>query len=138
MSAWDPLCSTCPSRTILSHVADKWTLLVLGLLSSGPVRFNELRRQVQGISQKMLSQTLKNLERYGLVARQAFPTVPVTVEYSATDMGQTLMSTIDALRHWTIAHADQVFEAQARYDLQAQTVMSTKSKIGISPSRHHR
>lgn len=138
MSAWDPLCSTCPSRAILSHVADKWALLVLGLLSSGPVRFNELRRQVEGISQKMLSQTLKNLERDGLVARQAFPTVPVTVEYSATDMGQTLMSTIDALRHWTIANADQVFEAQARYDLQAQAAAGSRARIGISPSRPHR
>ena len=116
MSAWDPLCSTCPSRAILSHVADKWALLVLGLLSSGPVRFNELRRQVEGISQKMLSQTLKNLERDGLVARTVYPTVPPKVEYALTGLGQTLTGAIAALGDWARANGAAMAEARAKFD----------------------
>ena len=79
--------ATCPTRLVLGHVADKWAVLILGSLSEEPVRFNELRRLIVGISQQMLSQTLKSLERDGLVSRKAIPTVPVTVEYSITPGG---------------------------------------------------
>ena len=84
--------SDCPTRQVLDRVADKWTVLVLLLLARKPTRFNELRRAIQGISQKMLSQTLRTLERDGLVNRKVIATVPVTVEYSITPLGRTLAS----------------------------------------------
>jgi DNA-binding HxlR family transcriptional regulator len=105
---------------VLDRVADKWAVLILGLLTSGPVRFNRLRREIEGLSQKMLSQTLKSLERDGLVRREAFPTVPVTVEYSITPLGRTLADTVDALRIWGETHIEAVLEAQRRYDSGAE------------------
>jgi len=106
----------CASRIVLDRVADKWTVLVLGILVQRPTRFNQLRREIEGLSQKVLSQTLKNLERDGLVVRKAFPTVPVTVEYSVTPLGETLASKMGALLEWAEANAGQIVEAQARYD----------------------
>jgi DNA-binding HxlR family transcriptional regulator len=97
-------------------VADKWTVLVLGLLVQRPTRFNQLRREIEGLSQKVLSQTLKNLERDGLVVRKVFPTVPVTVEYSVTPLGETLASRMGALLEWAEANVGEIIEAQARYD----------------------
>jgi DNA-binding HxlR family transcriptional regulator len=82
----------------------------------GPVRFNRLRRTVEGISQKMLSQTLKTLERDGLVSRKAIATVPVTVEYAATPLGRSLAAPMDALRIWAETHMDEVLASQQRYD----------------------
>lgn len=114
--AWNCYSSTCPSRLVLNRLADKWALLILGTLSDGPVRFNELRRRIDGVSQKMLSQTLKNLERDGLIRRKAYPTVPVTVEYAMTDLGATLAGTIEALRQWTATHMDDVLQCQQAYD----------------------
>ncbi|MEE1610120.1 winged helix-turn-helix transcriptional regulator [Microvirga sp. CF3016] len=108
--------ATCPTRLVLDRVADKWTVLILGLLADGPMRFNQLRRQIEGLSQKMLSQTLKGLERDGLISRRAFATVPVTVEYSITPLGQTLASTVDALRIWAETHISEVLDAQKRFD----------------------
>jgi DNA-binding HxlR family transcriptional regulator len=103
---------------VLDRVADKWAVLVLGLLAKGPLRFNQLRRAIAGLSQKMLSQTLKSLERDGLVSRKAFATVPVTVEYSITPLGETLTATVDALRLWAEANIGEVEAAQQRYDLE--------------------
>ncbi len=108
--------ATCPTRMVLDRVADKWTVLVLGLLAESPHRFNELRRKIGGLSQKMLSQTLKTLERDGLVDRRAFATVPVTVEYSITPLGLTLARTVDGLRLWAETHMTDVLTAQRRYD----------------------
>jgi DNA-binding HxlR family transcriptional regulator len=119
MKVPDPYSATCATRLVLDRVADKWTVLILGLLSKGPMRFNQLRRQIEGLSQKMLSQTLKSLERDGLISRKAFPTVPVTVEYSITPLGQTLTSTVDALRIWAETHIGEVIDAQKRYDAAA-------------------
>lgn len=112
--------ANCPTRLVLDRIADKWAVLVLVLLADGPVRFNRLRRSIDGLSQKMLSQTLKNLERDGLVHRQAIATVPVTVEYSITPLGQTLARTLDAVRDWAEAHIGDVQKAQKRYDKIAQ------------------
>lgn len=108
--------SDCPTRMVLDRIADKWAVLVLGLLAEGPQRFNQLRRRIEGLSQKMLSQTLKSLERDGLVHRRAIATVPVTVEYSITPLGQTLAATVDGLRVWAEAHIAEVQRAQKRYD----------------------
>ncbi len=90
----NPYRADCPTRMVLDRVADKWTVLVLGLLEKGPVRFNRLRRAVEGLSQKMLAQTLRRLERDGLVTRTAFATVPVTVEYALTPLGQRLAAAV--------------------------------------------
>ncbi|MBI4365360.1 MAG: helix-turn-helix transcriptional regulator [Deltaproteobacteria bacterium] len=106
----------CPTRKVLDRIADKWAVLVLGLLSKEPVRFNQLRRKIDGVSQKMLSQTLKSLERDGLVHRKVFPTVPVTVEYSITPLGRTLVETVDGLRIWAETHMGEVQKSQNRYD----------------------
>ena len=100
-------------------MADKWSVLVLGLLAEGPQRFNQLRRQIEGISQKMLSQTLKVLERDGLVTRKVTPSVPVTVEYRLTPLGQTLTATVEALREWAETHIEEVQTAQKHYDARA-------------------
>lgn len=106
----------CPTRLVLDRLADKWALLILDRLQEGPVRFNHLRREIKGISQKVLSQTLKRLERDGLVSRSVFPTVPVTVEYRLTPLGQTLTETVSALAHWAESNMDAVLAAQAAYD----------------------
>jgi DNA-binding HxlR family transcriptional regulator len=106
----------CPTRQVLDRIADKWTVLVLGLLADGPVRFNRMRREINGVSQKMLSQTLKNLERDGLVHREAKATVPVTVEYSITPLGRTLAETVGAITVWAQAHIADVQQAQQRFD----------------------
>jgi DNA-binding HxlR family transcriptional regulator len=112
----NPYQADCPTRMVLDRIGDKWAVLALGLLRNGPVRFNRLRRSIEGVSQKMLSQTLKSLERDGLVHRRAFATVPVTVEYSLTPLGRTLSSTLDALRDWAERHIEEVRAAQRRYD----------------------
>ena len=113
---WNPYSAACPTRLVLDRIADKWAVLVLGLLGDGPLRFNELRRRIEGLSQKMLSQSLKSLERDGLVHRKAIATVPVTVEYSNTDLGRTLTATVDALRLWAEAHIEDVLTNQQQYD----------------------
>lgn len=135
MNLPDVYISSCPTRLILDRVADKWAVLVLLLLSDGPVRFNQLRRRIQGLSQKMLSQTLKNLERDGLISRKAFPTVPVTVEYAMTPLGRTLLTTLDALKDWAEQNIEQVLAAQQNYDgaaLSRQSSGSRPAKIGPS------
>lgn len=114
--AYDVYENRCPTRLVLDRLADKWALLVLDRLRAEPVRFNGLRRDIKGISQKVLSQTLKNLERDGLVTRTAFATVPVTVEYALTPLGLTLTETVAALAHWAERNMDAVIEAQVAYD----------------------
>lgn len=106
----------CPTRRVLDRIGDKWAVLILILLASGSKRFNALRRLIDGVSQKMLSQTLKSLERDGLVSRRVIPTVPVTVEYSITPLGRTLYDAVDTLRVWAETHIGEVEAARARYD----------------------
>lgn len=112
----DPFNARCPTRQVLDRIGDKWAVLVLILLEQQTLRFNELRRRIEAISQKMLSQTLKSLERDGLISRKVFATVPVTVEYSLTPLGLTLAQTVHALTLWAEAHIGEVQEAQQRYD----------------------
>jgi DNA-binding HxlR family transcriptional regulator len=122
---WNAYATRCPTRLVLDRIADKWAVLVLGLLADRPVRFNQLRRQIEGISQKMLSQTLKSLERDGLVLRKVTPTVPVTVEYSITPLGLTLSATVDGLRIWAETHIEKVLLAQQQYDAVGRQTGST-------------
>jgi DNA-binding HxlR family transcriptional regulator len=112
----DAFNARCPTRQVLDRIGDKWAVLVLILLEQETLRFNELRRRIDSISQKMLSQTLKSLERDGLISRRAFATVPVTVEYSLTPLGRTLAGTVAALTLWAEEHIGEVEEAQRRYD----------------------
>lgn len=112
---YNPYNPTCPSRLVLDRIADKWTALVVGALAERTKRFGALRREVGGISQKMLTQTLRDLERDGLVERRVHPTVPVTVEYSLTEIGRTLIKPLEALSAWATAHIGQIEAARIRY-----------------------
>lgn len=103
-------------REVLDRVGDKWSLLVIGLLGDGVQRFSELRRGVDGISQRMLAVTLRGLERDGLVTRTVHPTVPPKVEYSLTVMGRTLLSTVCELVDWADQHATEIDSARQAYD----------------------
>ncbi|RKH07881.1 winged helix-turn-helix transcriptional regulator [Corallococcus carmarthensis] len=111
-----PFVATCPTRELLDQLADKWSVLLLLALSDGPVRFNALKRKVEGITQKMLGQTLRRLERNGLVERRVFATVPVTVEYEVTPLGRSLYGIVDAIRNWSIDHIGVVQKARERFD----------------------
>lgn len=106
----------CPMLLVLERIANKWAVLVVATLWKQPLRFNELRRTIGGVSQKVLSQTLKGLERDGLISRKVTPTVPITVEYSITKLGETLAATVDPLRLWSADHIDEVFAARAAFD----------------------
>lgn len=101
---------------ILSRVGDKWTVLVVNYLGNGPMRFNEMRRTVSGISQKMLTTTLRGLERDGFVTRTVFPTIPPRVEYELTDLGRELLVPVRALGAWAVANHDRVLAARSRFD----------------------
>jgi DNA-binding HxlR family transcriptional regulator len=107
----------CAIRVVLDRIADKWTVLVMSLLAAGaPRRFNELRRAIEGISQKMLTQTLRDLERDGLVARTVYPEIPPRVEYTLTPLGDTLCVPIGELGEWARAHHKEIEHAQAAFD----------------------
>lgn len=109
----------CPARDTLAVLADKWVLLVLGTLrqSEGPVRFNDLRRRLDGITQKMLTRTLRDLERHGLVRRVIYPTVPPRVEYSLTEMGIDLGRLTHALGEWATRNAEEISSAREQFDV---------------------
>ena len=108
--------SRCPTRKVLDLIGDKWTVLIIGLLELEPKRFSELQRSIDGISHKMLTQTLRGLERDGLVNRTVYPEVPPRVEYTLTPLGETLCAPIDAIREWAETHIDEVSAAQVSYD----------------------
>ena len=107
-------------RDVLNRVGDKWSVLVIRTLGAGPLRFNALRRAVEGISQRMLTLTLRGLERDGLVHREVHPTVPPQVEYSLTALGETLLGTIQALAEWAYTHRMDIQQARARFDAEVQ------------------
>lgn len=113
--------SDCPVRQALDRLGDKWTTLIIGMLEDGPKRFSELQRGIGGISQKMLTQTLRSLERDGLVKRTLYPEVPPRVEYELTELGKTLCEPIAAIIRWTEAHIGQVIAAQIQYDTDHHT-----------------
>lgn len=105
-----------PIRETLSRVGDKWSVLIVGILSDAPLRFNELRRRIEGISQRMLTRTLRELERDGLVTRTVTPTKPPSVEYALTELGNTLLEPVKALVIWTQSNYPQISKAQQRFD----------------------
>lgn len=113
---WNVYDAQCPTRLVLNRIADKWTVLVVGSLEGGTKRFSALQREIGGVSQKMLTQTLRGLERDGLVMRTIYPSVPPKVEYSLTPLGHTLVALLDAIRVWSETHIEEVLKAQILYD----------------------
>jgi DNA-binding HxlR family transcriptional regulator len=116
IAAYDAFRMNCPSRQVFDLVGERWAGLLLLALHGRPQRFSALRRQIEGVSQKMLTQTLRALERDGLVRREAFATVPVTVEYSLTGLGDSLCQVIEGLRTWAYANAGNLHSAREAYD----------------------
>ena len=107
----------CRSVTpVLNRVGDKWSMLIVMLLSRGPKRFSELKRAIDGISQRMLTLSLRNLERDGLVSRHVTPTIPPRVDYELTELGISLREPVQGLGAWAMAHIDCIRAAQQRYD----------------------
>ena len=113
--------SNCPTREVLDRIGDKWTALIIGLLEEGTMRFSDIKRRIGGISQKMLTQTLRHLERDGLITRTVYPEVPPRVEYTLTPLGQTLTQALSAIRHWAEANINDITAAQRDYDQSAKT-----------------
>jgi DNA-binding HxlR family transcriptional regulator len=109
----------CRAREILDRVGDKWSLQVIAVLGERTKRFNELRREIDGISQRMLTVTLRGLERDGIVTRTVYPVVPPRVEYAITPMGATLMEAATTLVGWAESHLDRIDAARAEYDARA-------------------
>ena len=115
---WDTR-EDCEVRQILDRIADKWSLLVIALLDRRRLRFTELRREIDGVSQRMLTVTLRQLERDGLVSRTVHPVVPPRVDYELTPLGASLHETIQALVTWTESHQREIAAARSTYDARA-------------------
>jgi DNA-binding HxlR family transcriptional regulator len=114
---YDAFLANCPSRQLLDRVSDKWVALIMAALGSdGPRRYSELSRRLAGVSQKMLTQTLRSLERDGLVSRTVTPTVPVTVTYELTGLGLSLQQLMCDVKAWAEAHMDEVLTNRKKYD----------------------
>ena len=114
---WDALSQQCPTRDVVARIGDKWTVLVITALSPhSDRRFSELRRDIEGISQKMLTQTLRALERDGLVTRTVEPTVPVTVRYALTARGTSLAAVVSEIRTWAYANIEDIQASRREHD----------------------
>jgi len=118
---FDAFLAACPSRKLLDRISDKWVVLVLCALSGGPhpMRYSQLARRLAGVSQKMLTQTLRSLERDGLITRTVTPTVPVTVTYELTDLGRSLLGPVRGLKSWAETHMSTVLANREAYDARA-------------------
>ncbi|WP_024698699.1 winged helix-turn-helix transcriptional regulator [Pseudomonas avellanae] len=108
--------SDCPSRTLFDQIADKWSMMVLSVLDDGPHRFNAIKRRLEGVTQKALTQCLRRLERNGLVSRQVISLSPVAVQYQITSLGQSLQQPFRELHKWTLVKLSEVEEARVQYD----------------------
>ena len=114
--AYDAFLADCPTRQVLATVADKWAALLVNALAQGPRRHSELRRVVAGVSQKMLTQTLRTLERDGLVTRTITPSVPVRVDYELTDLGRDLLPVLRSLKQWSEANIEHIQRHRKAFD----------------------
>jgi DNA-binding HxlR family transcriptional regulator len=114
----EPLCfsSECPSRALFDQIADKWSMMVLAVLDDGPQRFNAIRRRLQGVTQKALTQCLRRLERNGLIARKVISLSPVAVQYQVTPLGHTLREPLQELHKWTLVKLQEVTAARELFD----------------------
>jgi DNA-binding HxlR family transcriptional regulator len=116
----DAYSAKCPTRQVLDHIAGKWTILVVDALLEGTMRYTELSRRIEGVSQKMLTQTLRALEADGFVTRTMHPTIPPRVDYDLTDLGRSLAEPIAALRDWTETHINDIERVRARATANAE------------------
>lgn len=123
---------TCPSRPVLSLLTSKWALLTVGALQQGPLRFNALRRSLDGVTQKMLTQALRTLERDGLVTRTVYPTIPPKVVYELTELGHSLTGLLTAIQDWSEEHQDEVLAARRTYDRRAAAEVEPVRPAGDS------
>jgi DNA-binding HxlR family transcriptional regulator len=114
--AYNAYVAECPSRQVLDVISDKWVTLVLTALADGTRRYSDLARTIAGISQKMLTQTLRTLERDGLVTRSVTPSVPVRVDYELTALGQTMLPVVGAIKQWSETHIEEIHSARTAYD----------------------
>ena len=114
--AWNVMMASCPSRTSLARIANKWTAMIVIALSEGPLRFGEVREAVDGISGKVLADTLRDLERDGVVSRTSYDQMPPRVDYELTALGLTLREPLSALGRWAESHIEEVEASRAAYD----------------------
>lgn len=119
---WDVMVATCPSRTSLAKIANKWTAMIVIALSEGPLRFCALREAVDGISGKVLTETLRDLERDGILSRTMYNEMPPRVEYELTPLGQTLRQPLTALGRWAEEHINDVLHARQDFDTRKTSV----------------
>lgn len=119
--AFEAYLAECPSRHVLDRIGDKWVSLLLVALANGPLRYAELGRAVPGVSQKMLTQTLRTLERDGLVSRTVTPSVPVRVDYTLTPVGESLVALIGVIKLWAEDNMPSIEAARTNYDTQTPT-----------------
>ncbi|MFH8366668.1 winged helix-turn-helix transcriptional regulator [Streptomyces sp. NPDC018031] len=127
--AYDAYLAACPSRQLLDRISDKWTTLIVSALADGPLRHGELARTVAGVSQKMLTQTLRTLERDGLVSRAVTASVPVRVDYALTPMGRDLLPVLRAVKLWSDTHVAAVLAAREAYDHARATEGEAQKKL---------
>ncbi|NGO13474.1 helix-turn-helix transcriptional regulator [Streptomyces sp. HC44] len=116
---YDAFLKSCPTNQLLARISDKWASLVVAALSSGPMRYSDLGRKIAGVSPKMLTQTLRSLERDGIVGRTVTPSVPVRVDYELTPLGMNLSRLLVAVKDWAETHIEEVIEAREQYDEEA-------------------
>ncbi|MFD9896088.1 winged helix-turn-helix transcriptional regulator [Amycolatopsis sp. NPDC059027] len=112
----NPFNRDCPTRQLLDRIGDQWTVLIVGALVDGPLRFTEIGKRVDGISQKVLTQTLRSLVRDGILTRTAYPVIPPRVEYELTPLGRNLSEPLDMLDRWARSHMGEVERARDTYD----------------------
>jgi DNA-binding HxlR family transcriptional regulator len=126
----------CPVREILAHVGNKWPVLVITNLAGGTVRFSEIRRRIGGISQRMLTETVRSLERDGIVLRTVYPTIPPKVEYSLTPLGRSLLPLIMSLVHWSLDHRSEIRTSRSSFDIETtKPVNAAREAISSLPTR---
>ncbi|MFF7053765.1 winged helix-turn-helix transcriptional regulator [Streptomyces griseorubiginosus] len=113
---YDAFIKGCPTNQLLDRLSDKWVSLVVAALSGGPMRYSDLSRKIAGVSPKMLTQTLRTLERDGILTRTITPSVPVRVDYALTPLGSSLAGLLTAVKTWAETHIEEVHEARDRYD----------------------
>ncbi|MFC8364270.1 winged helix-turn-helix transcriptional regulator [Streptomyces griseorubiginosus] len=113
---YDAFIKGCPTNQLLDRLSDKWVSLVVAALSGGPMRYSDLSRKIAGVSPKMLTQTLRTLERDGILTRTVTPSVPVRVDYALTPLGSSLAGLLTAVKTWAETHIEEVHEARERYD----------------------
>lgn len=119
-AVYDAFMAACPARKLLDRISDKWVSLVLTALAGGPRRYSELSRTIAGVSQKMLTQTLRSMERDGLVSRTVTAAVPVRVDYALTGLGASLLPIMASIKSWAESHLEEVAGAQRTYDQRAE------------------